>query len=87
MGLSDMFKVIYSEEALYQLKKLDNDTAKRIIEKIGESGENPVHFFKRLAGREEYKLRVGDYRIIADIMQKEKTIFIRSMGHRKKIYK
>lgn len=82
-----MFKLIYSEEALYQLKKLDNDTAKRIIEKIGETRENPAHFFKRLAGREEYKLRAGDYRIIADIMQKEKTIFIRSLGHRKKIYK
>ncbi|MBD3210288.1 type II toxin-antitoxin system RelE/ParE family toxin [Candidatus Micrarchaeota archaeon] len=82
-----MFKVVYSEESLYQLKKLDNNTAKRIIEKINETQKNPIHFFKRLAGREEYKLRVGDYRIIADIMQKEKTVFIRSLGHRKKIYK
>jgi len=82
-----MFKVVYSEEALYQLKKLDNSTAKRIIEKINETLKNPLHFFKRLAGREEYKLRVGDYRIIADIMQKEKTVFIRSLGHRKKMYK
>ena len=82
-----MFKVVYSEEAVFQLKKLDNKIAKRILEKIEETTKNPLHFFSRLAGREEYKLRVGDYRIIADIMQKEKTVFIRSLGHRKKIYK
>ena len=82
-----MFKVVFSQEAVYQLKKLDNRNASRIIEKIRKTSKNPLHYFKRLSGREEYKLRVGDYRIIANIMQNEKTIFIRSLGHRKEIYK
>ena len=80
------YKSIISEEVKTQLKKLDNPTAKRILEKIVDVCENPKHFFKRLAGREEYKLRIGDWRVIAKITYKEKTIFIVSIGHRKKIY-
>ncbi len=82
-----MFRIEFSDEAVYQLKKLDNKTASRILEKIEETKKNPLHYFKRLRGREEYKLRVGDYRIIANIMQNDKIIFIRSVGHRKNIYK
>lgn len=81
------FKFIFSEEALFQLKKLDNETAKRILDRIEKAAENPTHFFERLAGRDDYKLRTGDYRILAKIMFKEKTVFILSLGHRKNIYK
>ena len=81
------FKFVFSNEALYQLKKLDNETAKRIIKKLEEASKDPIHFFKRLSGREEYKIRIGDYRKIANITQNNKTVFIRSVGHRKNIYK
>jgi len=84
-GWRDMFSVRFSEEAVRQLKKLDNETAKRIIEKINEASDNPFHFFARLTGREEFKLRAGDFRIIANITVNEKMIFIRSLGHRKDI--
>lgn len=81
------FKLEFSEEALSQLKKLDNQTAERILEKISSSTEDPAHFFERLAGRDEYKLRVGDYRVIARILQNDKSILVMSVGHRKNIYK
>ena len=81
------FTVTYSEEAFYQLKKLDNTTAKRILDKIISTLENPSHFFERLNGRESYKLRVGDYRIIAFLFFNEKRVFIQSISHRKNVYK
>lgn len=81
------FALEFTNEALRELKKLENKEAKRIIEKLKEAAENPTSFFERLVGREEHKLRVGDYRVIANIMSKEKKIFVRSIGHRKKIYK
>jgi len=80
------FKLIFSEEALLQLRKLDNKTAKRIVDKLETSLENPLHFFERLTGRDDYKIRIGDYRVIAKIFHTEKTIFIMSLGHRKNIY-
>jgi mRNA interferase RelE/StbE len=82
-----MFKLVFSEEALRQLKDIENKNVKRILNKLKESSDKPLHYFKRLTGREEYKLRVGDYRIIANIMQNEEAVFIRSIGHRKNIYK
>ncbi|MBI5158599.1 type II toxin-antitoxin system RelE/ParE family toxin [Candidatus Micrarchaeota archaeon] len=81
------FKLVFSEESLSQLKKLDNPTAKRILDKLDSTSGNPIHFFERLVEREDYKLCVGDYRVIAKIMHKEKIVFILSFGHRKNIYK
>ena len=34
-----------------------------------------------------YKLRVGDYRVIYEIVRKEKTIVIHAIGHRREIYR
>ncbi len=81
------FAVEYSAEALLQLESLDKTVAKRIIKKIDNARNNPRHFFKGLTGRPECKLRVGDYRAIANLDESKRTIFIRTMGHRKNIYK
>ena len=81
------FSILFSDESAYELKKLDNATAKRIILRINQASENPSHFFERLSGRDEFKLKAGDYRILAMISQKDNMICIQSLGHRKNIYK
>ena len=81
------FRLLFSEEALSQLKKLDNRAAERILDKLDATCENPVRFFERLVGREECKIRIGDYRVLAKISHNDSTIFIQSLGHRKNIYK
>ncbi|EQD39150.1 plasmid stabilization system protein [mine drainage metagenome] len=81
------FGVEYSEESLFQLRGLDIPVAKRIIQKIESTRSEPHRFFVRLVGRTEYKLRVGDYRIIADIEENRRVIVVRSLGHRRNIYK
>ena len=81
------FEVEYSEESLFQLRSLDTPVAKRIIQKI-ESTRSDLHrFFVRLAGRTELKLQVGDYRVIANIEESRRVLIVRSLGHRKNIYK
>jgi len=82
-----MYTVIYDEEGLQNLEKLEKKIRKRIFEKITSIKENPFHYFERLTGRGEYKLRVGDYRVIADIDEKTKKISILFIDHRKNIYK
>jgi len=81
------FKLLFSEEALSQLKKLDNSAAKRILDKLDAACGNPARFFERLVGRDEFKMRIGDYRVIARILHGDGAIFIQSLGHRKNIYK
>jgi len=81
------FEVEYSEESLFQLRGLDIPVAKRIVLKIESTRSDPHRFFVRLVSRTEYKLRVGDYRVIADIEEDRRVIVIGSLGHRKNIYK
>ena len=82
-----MHTVIYDEEALQNLEKLEKKNRKRIFERINSTKENPFHYFERLTARDEYKLRVGNYRVIADIDKRTKTISILFVDHRKNIYK
>ena len=81
------FSIGYSEESLSQLKRLNKNIIRRVIKKIEDTRSDPYRFFKRLTGRPEYKLRIGDYRIIANIEQDKGIVFIRSIGHRKDVYK
>ena len=80
------YETIYSDEALSFLKKLDDKEGVRILDKIDDSLAAPERFFKRLSGREEFRLRVGDYRAIARILRQEQKVFIISIGHRKNVY-
>ena len=82
-----MYNLVYDEKALQNLEKLEKKIRKRIFEKITSTKENPFHYFERLTGRSEFKLRIGDYRVIADIDEKEKRISIIIVDHRKNIYK
>lgn len=70
-----MYSVIYDDIALYNVGKLEKKIRKRIFEKISATKEKPFHYFERLIARDEYKLRVGDYRVIADIDEKNKKNF------------
>ncbi len=81
-----MFEVIFDEEAIEFLEKLPKELRKRIYNKIMSVKENPFHFFERLAQRTDYKLRIGDYRVIADIDESTTKITITKIGHRKNIY-
>jgi len=82
-----MYKVIFDEKSIDFLNKLPKSRRKRIFNKIISTKENPFFFFERLKGRNDYKLRIGVYRAIANINKKTKKIDILIIGHRKNIYK
>jgi mRNA interferase RelE/StbE len=82
-----MYTVIYDDITLKNLGKLEKKIRKRVFEKIHSTKENPFHYFEQLTARNEYKLRVGDYRLIADINEKTKIISILFVDHRKNVYK
>ncbi|MHA1828006.1 MAG: type II toxin-antitoxin system RelE family toxin [Candidatus Heimdallarchaeaceae archaeon] len=80
-----MHEIIFDKKAVDYLNKLPETTKKRIYKKIITTKEKPPHFFERLKNRKEYKLRIGDYRVIADINHKRIAVLL--IGHRKNIYK
>lgn len=72
------------------LKSLDKPIIKRLVSRINWLAENldsipPQPLSANLSGF--YKLRVGDYRVIYEIIEEEQVIIIHLIGHRKDIYK
>ena len=82
-----MYDVIFDKKSIEFLNSLDHKIKERIFKKIISAKEKPFRYFERLKNRDEYKLRAGDYRIIADIDGSSKIINIRLIMHRKDIYK
>ena len=80
------WEIEFTKEALRDLSKIETIVLGRIISKIEESSENPHHYFQRLVGCDDFKLRVGDYRIIA-LLSHDKKVIIQKVGHRKNVYK
>ena len=80
------WSVQWTDQALGDLLGLDSPVARRIVAKLDQAAERPEHFFKRLAGADDYKLRVGDYRVLAALDYETRTIVVERVGHRSHIY-
>lgn len=86
------YRVVLTEKAKKELKKLDQYTASLIIgwiEKNLEGCENPRIHGKGLTsnrGAGEWRYRVGDYRLICEIKEDEIIILVLQIGHRRDIY-
>jgi len=68
------------------LHKLPNDISKRIVMKMRDVRDNPFHHLEHYEGKDYYKLRVGNYRMLIDVDFKNKVLFVRVLGHRGNIY-
>jgi mRNA interferase RelE/StbE len=76
--------------AARDLKNLDRSVARRIVDRINWLASNlnelrPEAYTGDLSGL--YKFRVGNYRVIYQILHDEKTIIIHLIGHRREIYR
>jgi len=84
-------RIRFSAHALKQLKKLDRQIAKRVIDFLENKVtgiEDPRQMGKSLQGQlvNLWRYRVGDYRVIVEIKDEELIIQIIKIGHRKDIY-
>ncbi|GAB2486648.1 type II toxin-antitoxin system RelE/ParE family toxin [Algoriphagus taiwanensis] len=81
------YRVFLSRRAKKDLDKLDNLKAKPILSAIANLSEEPrPSGCKKLKGRDGYRIRVGDYRIIYEIFDSDLIVDIIALGHRKDIY-
>ena len=85
------YHVEYKPKAAKALRKLDRHIAGILyqwIEKNLEGCENPRLHGKALSEnrKDEWRYRVGDYRILADIQDEKILILVLEVGHRRDIY-
>jgi mRNA interferase RelE/StbE len=85
-----MYRVQLLKEATRDLAKLDKPVGRRIVDRINWLAENLDDIKpETLSGdlSEFYKLRVGSYRVIYEILRDEQMIVIHQIGHRREIYR
>ena len=69
------------------LAKLPKTDVDKIMVKIKLLGENPrPSWSKKLSGREEYRARHGNYRILYVIEDEVKIVTVTKVKHRRNIY-
>lgn len=86
-----MYKIIATKDFLKSLKKLDKGTQKLIkkyIENNIQNADNPKAKGKPLKHNlvGYWRYRIGDYRLICEIVENEVVIILIDVGHRKEIY-
>ena len=85
------YRVEYTAQAVKQLSKLDKYTKKLIyawIDKNLQGCSDPRLHGKALTSNRkgQWRYRIGDYRLIAEMEDGRVVILILSIGHRREIY-
>ena len=85
------YHVEFSKSALKEFKKMDRGIAAMIlgwVRKNLEGCENPRQHGKGLTANRsgQWRYRIGDYRLIAEIQEDRIVILILHIGHRSEVY-
>jgi len=82
------YTIVLSEKVQKMLNNLSDSIAEPIHNAIAALEENPrPRGYVKLKGRDAYRIRTGNYRIIYEIIDNKLLICIVAVGHRKNIYK
>lgn len=70
------------------LPSISKSDIAKIVKRIESLAENPFpEGAIRLKGREEWRIRQGDYRILYVVEHEIVTVFVVKVGHRREIYR
>ena len=71
-----------------QLDRLADDVARRTLARLAELELVPrPPDVKKLKGRSAWRIRVGDYRVIYEIHDRELVVVVVTVGHRREVYR
>jgi mRNA interferase RelE/StbE len=81
------YTIEFSNKVLKALIRINEPNYSAIKKQIYDLAENlRPQGYRKLKGREGYRIRVGDYRIIYEIFDTILLIEVIDLGHRKEIY-
>jgi mRNA interferase RelE/StbE len=82
------YHVILSKSVQKELDRLPDDTATRVLARLSQLESNPRPAdVKKLKGREAWRIRVGDYRVIYEIHDRQLEVVVITVAHRREAYR
>ena len=83
-----MWNVVAGKPVERKLQRIPNPDKERLKQAIKDLETKPEQMdIAPLVGRDEHRLRVGDWRFIMKIDEAKKEIFLRSLASRGDVYK
>ena len=83
------FRIEWKKSTRKDLRKLPSATVDKIIAAVEGLVENQFpHGVEKLSGSEHaYRIRLGDYRIVYEVVAESKLIEVQRVRHRKDVYR
>lgn len=86
------WKISFTKNAVKQLSKLDIETRRLIVrfmeEKIAGSSDARRHGHALVGDQKgRWRYRIGDYRVLCELRDRELLVIVITVGHRKEIYR
>ncbi|MEE9201997.1 MAG: type II toxin-antitoxin system RelE/ParE family toxin [Dehalococcoidia bacterium] len=82
------YQLLILRRAQRELASLPAPEYERVKEAVRKlAGEPRPPGCRKLAGREGWRIRVGDYRVIYEVNDQERTMVVLHVGHRRDVYR
>ena len=80
------YRVILPKSVQKELDRLPDEVVRRILSRLAQLETDPRPAdVKKLKGRDAWRIRVGDYRVIYEIHDRQLEILVITIGHRREI--
>ena len=82
-----VYKILFRASVEKDFQGIPRKEVEKILHRIEALAENPrPPGCEKLTGQERYRIRQGNYRVLYSIQDRELTVWVVKVGHRKEIY-
>lgn len=82
------YNIFFKRSIEKDFESIHKKDLKRILDRIKKLAEDPrPSGSEKLTGKERYRVRQGQYRIVYSIQDDELTVWVVKVGHRKDVYR
>lgn len=85
-----MYEIVVKGKARKAIERLPQDANQRILETVEDLAKDPKpRYARKMRGTgslEEWRVRIGDYRVVYRIDEEARKVIVLTAGHRGSVY-
>jgi mRNA interferase RelE/StbE len=82
------YRLRLKKSAAKEIENLPKKDCARVVGAIQKLLDDPyAQNTQKLSGQEKYRIRVGNYRVLYEIINDELVVMVVKVGHRKDVYR
>jgi len=82
------YRIVLTKSVQKELDRFSDEVTQRILARLTELETNPrPPDVKKLKGRNAWRIRVGNYRVIYEVHDRGLQVLVITVGHRREVYR